>query len=151
MRDIHIVAVGKIGDKNIEELETSYRKRIVSPKLHLHEVRAHSLSLKKEGEEVLNKIDEISKKENPYIVLMTEKAPQFSSLDFAHWMRRIYEKQSLLFVIGGAGGHGNEVIQQAHFKLSLSEMTYPHKIARLILVEQIYRAQTILSGHPYNK
>ncbi|MBC7712149.1 MAG: 23S rRNA (pseudouridine(1915)-N(3))-methyltransferase RlmH [Rhizobacter sp.] len=151
MRDLHLIVVGKLNDKSIEDLESVYFKRLTSPKLHIYEARAHSEDLAKEAKEVLAKIDDISKSENPYIVLMMEKGKQFTSVEFSKWLSGISDRQSVVFVIGGASGHGEEVIKRAHFKLSLSELTYPHKLARLLLVEQIYRAQTIAAGHPYNK
>jgi 23S rRNA (pseudouridine1915-N3)-methyltransferase len=151
MRDLHLIVVGKLNDKNIEDLELTYLKRLTTPKLYIHEARSHSEDLVKEAREVLAKIDDISKNENPYIVLMMEKGKQFISVDFSKWLSGINDRQSIVFVIGGASGHGEEVIKRAHFKLSLSELTYPHKLARLLLIEQIYRAQTIAAGHPYNK
>ncbi|MBC7428259.1 MAG: 23S rRNA (pseudouridine(1915)-N(3))-methyltransferase RlmH [Bacteriovorax sp.] len=151
MRDLHLIVVGKLNDKNIEDLENVYFKRLTSPKIYIYEARAHSEDRALEAKEVLTKIDDISKTENPYVVLMMEKGKQFTSVDFSNWLSGINERQSVVFVIGGASGHGEEVIKRAHFKLSLSELTYPHKLARLLLVEQIYRAQTIAAGHPYNK
>lgn len=151
MKDLHLIVVGKLNDKNIEELERDYFKRLTSPKLTIHEVRSHAEDLAKEAREVLNKIEDLSKNENPYIALLMEKGKQFESRDFSKWLSGIYERQSVIFIIGGASGHGEAVIKKAHFKLSLSELTYPHKLARLLLVEQIYRAQTIVANHPYNK
>lgn len=151
MKDLHLIVVGKLNDKNIEELERDYFKRLTNPKLTIHEVRSHAEDLQKEAREVLSKIDDLSKNENPYIVLMMEKGKQFTSVDFSKWLANVYERQSVIFIIGGASGHGEAVIKKAHFKLSLSELTYPHKLARLLLVEQIYRAQTIVANHPYNK
>lgn len=151
MKDLHLIVVGKLNDKNIEELERDYFKRLTNPKLTIHEVKSHAEDLQKEAREVLSKIDDLSKQENPYIVLMMEKGKQFTSVDFSKWLSNIYERQSVIFIIGGASGHGEAVIKKAHFKLSLSELTYPHKLARLLLVEQIYRAQTIVANHPYNK
>jgi 23S rRNA (pseudouridine1915-N3)-methyltransferase len=80
-----------------------------------------------------------------------EKGKQFTSVDFSKWLFEKSETQKIIFIIGGAAGHGEEVIAKANFKLSLSELTYPHKLARLLLVEQIYRAITIKNNHPYNK
>lgn len=151
MKDLHLIVVGKLNDKNIEELERDYFKRLTSPKLTIHEVKSHAEDLQKEAREVISKIDDLGKQENPYIVLMMEKGKQFTSVDFSKWLSGIYERQSVIFIIGGASGHGEAVIKKAHFKLSLSELTYPHKLARLLLVEQIYRAQTIVANHPYNK
>ena len=151
MKDLHLITVGKLSDKNIEELERDYTKRLISPRLYVHEVRSHAENLAQEAKEVLAKIDDISKNEKPYIVLMTENGKQFSSVEFSQWLSLKNESQAVVFIIGGAAGHGNAVIEKAHFKLSLSELTYPHKLARLLLIEQIYRAQTIKSGHPYHK
>lgn len=151
MKDLHLITVGRLGDKKIEELEADYYKRLTSPKLQIHEVRAYSEDKAKEAKEVGAKIDELSKNDNPYIVLLAENGKQFTSIDFSKWLFSLNERQSIIFIIGGAAGHGEAVIKRSHFKLSLSEMTYPHKLARLLFVEQIYRAQTIKAGHPYNK
>ena len=151
MKDLHLIVVGKLSDKNIEELERDYYKRLTSPKLTIHEVRAHSENLNKEAKEVSSKIDELSLSENPYIVLLAENGKQFTSVNFSKWLTLKNETQRIIFVIGGAAGHGQLMIDRAHFRLSLSELTYPHKLARLLLVEQIYRAQTIQMNHPYNK
>jgi 23S rRNA (pseudouridine1915-N3)-methyltransferase len=151
MKDLHLIVVGKLGDKNIEELEKDYFKRITSPKLTIHEVKAHSENLDKEAKEVSQKLDELSQPNNPFIVLLTENGKQFTSVNFSKWLSEKNETQRIVFIIGGASGHGQEIINRANFKLSLSELTYPHKLARLLLVEQIYRAQTIKANHPYNK
>lgn len=151
MKDLHLIVVGKLNDKNIEELERDYFKRLTSPKLFIHEVKAHSENLDKEAKEVSSKLEELSNDGNPFIVLLTENGKQFTSVNFSKWLSDKNETQRIVFIIGGASGHGQEVIKQAHFKLSLSELTYPHKLARLLLVEQIYRAQTIRANHPYNK
>ena len=151
MKDLHLIVVGKLNDKNIEELERDYLKRIVPPKLFLHEVKSQSEDLAKEAKEVTAKLDELSRDENPLVVLLMEAGKQFSSADFSRWIYQKCESQRIIFVIGGAAGHGQAVIDRGQFKLSLSEMTYPHKLARLLLIEQIYRAQTIKANHPYNK
>jgi 23S rRNA (pseudouridine1915-N3)-methyltransferase len=154
LKDLHIIVVGKLNDKSnnpIIELERDYLKRLTSPKLTIHEVRAHSENLEKEAKEVLSKINELEKNEKIYVVLLTEKGKQFESKDFSHWLSELTERNKVAFIIGGASGHGKQIIERAQFKLSLSELTFPHKLARLLLVEQIYRAQTISCNHPYNK
>ena len=151
MKDLHLIVVGKLSDKNIEELERDYYKRLTSPKLTIHEVRAHSENLNKEAKEVSSKIDELSLSENPYIVLLAENGKQFTSVNFSKWLTLKNETQRIIFVIGGAAGHGQLMIDRAHFRLSLSELTYPHKLARLLLVEQIYRAFEIAKGSGYHK
>lgn len=151
MKDLHLIVVGKLNDTSIAELERDYFKRLTSPKLTIHEVRSHSENLEKEAKEVIQKIDDLSKDENPFIILLMENGTQFTSVDFSKWLSQKNESQRLIFIIGGASGHGKAVLAKAQFKLSLSELTYPHKLARLLLVEQIYRAQTIKANHPYNK
>lgn len=154
MKDLHLIVVGNLNDKNgnhIAALEQDYFKRLTNPKLTIHEVRAHSENLEKEAKEVSNKLDEIDKADKLFIVLLTEKGKQFESREFSNWLSLKTEHQKVVFIIGGAAGHGPNIIERSHFKLSLSELTYPHKLARLILVEQIYRAQTINANHPYHK
>lgn len=151
MKDLHLIVVGKLSEKNIEILESDYLKRIIAPKFFIHEVKSHSENCDQEAREVLNKIQDITKNDKAFIVLLMEKGKQFTSVDFSKWLFAISETQKIIFIIGGAAGHGEEVIAKANFKLSLSELTYPHKLARLLLVEQIYRAITIKNNHPYNK
>jgi 23S rRNA (pseudouridine1915-N3)-methyltransferase len=151
MKDLHLIVVGKLAEKNIEALEQDYLKRIVTPKFFIHEVKSHSENLELEAKEVLSKVQDISKNDKPFIILLMEKGKQFTSVDFSKWLFTNSETQKIIFIIGGAAGHGEEVIARANFKLSLSELTYPHKLARLLLVEQIYRAITIKNNHPYNK
>ena len=59
--------------------------------------------------------------------------------------------QSISFLIGGANGHAEKLRERADYKLSFGRMTLPHMLARVVLAEQIYRAKTILDGHPYHK
>ncbi|MDO9181833.1 MAG: 23S rRNA (pseudouridine(1915)-N(3))-methyltransferase RlmH [Bacteriovorax sp.] len=151
MKDLHLIVVGKLNDNNIAELERDYFKRLTSPKLTIHEVKSHSENLEKEAKEVSAKLDELEKPERLFIVLLTEKGKQFESVDFSNWLNSQVERLRVVFIIGGASGHGKAIIDRSHFKLSLSELTYPHKLARLLLIEQIYRAQTIKANHPYNK
>lgn len=61
------------------------------------------------------------------------------------------ETQELYFVLGGAYGHGQTLLQRANYTLSLSKLTFPHQLAKLVLIEQLYRSHTIMTGHPYHK
>ena len=74
------------------------------------------------------------------------------SVEFAEWMRRKMNATSrkLIFVIGGPYGFSKEVYERADEKISLSKMTFSHQMVRLIFVEQLYRAMTILNGEPYH-
>lgn len=152
MRELHLICVGKNTDREYATLEHDYLKRMLQPKLQIHEVKAHSEDLEKEAKEVLFKINEIEKDGKAFVVLLAENGKLFDSPKFANWFEKISEQTSkLILVIGGAAGHGNDIIIRAQDKISLSTLTFPHKMARLILIEQLYRAQTIIQKHPYHK
>nr|WP_320059384.1 23S rRNA (pseudouridine(1915)-N(3))-methyltransferase RlmH [uncultured Bacteroides sp.] len=86
------------------------------------------------------------------IVLLDEFGKEFRSVDFATWMERKLANvnKRLIFVIGGPYGFSQKVYQATHEKMSLSKMTFSHQMIRLIFVEQLYRAMTILNGGPYH-
>lgn len=87
------------------------------------------------------------------LVAMDERGRQFGSRDFAQKLAgwRDQGVAEIAFVIGGADGLAESLRQQADLTLSLGQMTWPHMLARAMLVEQIYRAQQILAGHPYHR
>jgi 23S rRNA (pseudouridine1915-N3)-methyltransferase len=86
-------------------------------------------------------------------VVLDEGGKALASEAFAKWLAQTRDGgcKGLAFLIGGPDGHGPEVTQGAALKLSLGAMTLPHGLARAVLVEQLYRATTILSGHPYHR
>lgn len=152
MREVHLITVGALKDSNLETLENDYIKRISTFKFSIHELKSYSEDLSKEAKEVLKKLSDIGKNNSRKIILLQEKGKQFDSPTFAHWLNDLHTKHdTLIFIIGGAAGHGEEVLNLPHQSLSLSLLTYPHKIARLLLIEQLYRAETIQKGHPYHK
>ena len=83
------------------------------------------------------------------IILLDERGKEMSSITFAHFIEK--QEKDLCFIEGGATGFPKELYDTPHQKLSLSHMTFPHEIARILLIEQIYRAQQILAKHPYHK
>lgn len=87
-----------------------------------------------------------------YIVLLDENGKQYTSTDFAEWINRRANMsiKRLCFVIGGAYGFSDAVYSLAAEKISLSKMTFSHQMIRILIVEQIYRAFTILNGEPYH-
>lgn len=86
------------------------------------------------------------------VVLLDEHGKEMRSMDFAHWMEKklINVNKRLVFIIGGPYGFSPKVYQAANEKISMSKMTFSHQMIRLIFVEQIYRAMTILHGGPYH-
>ena len=87
-----------------------------------------------------------------YIVLLDEHGKEMRSLEFAEYMKRKMNtvNKRLVFIIGGPYGFSEKVYQVANEKISMSKMTFSHQMIRLIFVEQIYRAMTILNGGPYH-
>jgi 23S rRNA (pseudouridine1915-N3)-methyltransferase len=148
---VHLITVGKLKDKNLESIETSYLKRIKNPELIIHEVRAKAEKKDLEAQVVLKKIQDISKAEKSFIVLLSEFGDEYHSPEFSKWLiHKIENYQHVIFIIAGAEGHGIDLLDKAHAKISLSKLTFPHKMARVIFVEQFYRALTIRDGHPYH-
>ena len=146
---MNLITVGKLKDKNLEAIEHDYLKRINQPALKIIEVKASAESKDQEAQNVLKKIDSLSK--SPYIIVLTEFGKEFESPDFSKFhTERLESNQDIFYVICGAEGPGSELLKASHFKLSLGKLTMPHKLARVILVEQLYRAQTIRVGHPYH-
>ena len=101
----------------------------------------------KEGELILSKLDSTN-----YVILLDEGGQSFCSNQFA---KHIEKKRNtlvnkLVFVIGGPYGFSDAVKARANEKISLSKMTFTHQMVRLIFVEQLYRAMTILNNHPYH-
>ena len=101
-----------------------------------------------EGEKILSCI-----KNTDYVVTLEILGKEFSSEEFAQKINEITNSgvQELVFVIGSSHGLGKNVSQRANLKMSLSKMTFLHEFARLLLVEQIYRAFKILKGETYHK
>ncbi len=150
-KTVHLITVGKLKDKNLEAIENSYLKRIKNPDLQIHEVKAKAENKDQEASVVLKKIKDISKDQTPFIICLSEFGKEYESPDFSKWIFNIIEEQKIvIFVIAGAEGHGAELLSAAQAKLSLSKLTFPHKIARIIFVEQFYRALTIKNNHPYH-
>ncbi len=87
------------------------------------------------------------------LVVLDERAPSMSSEDFADFVRtrRDGGVRALAFVIGGADGLDPDLRARADLALSFGAMTLPHQIVRLLVVEQIYRAMSIIAGHPYHR
>lgn len=147
-RELHLIVVGKLKDAHLEATEADYLKRITNPSLLIHEVKASAENKEAEGEAILKKAKELG---SSHLIVMSEWGKKRTSVEFAEWTRDLIEKSARpIFVIAGAEGFSDEVLKAAKEKISLSDLTFPHKIARVLLVEQLYRAQTIRSGHPYH-
>ena len=143
---LKIAWIGKTKEPAIESLTAEYVKRIS----RFAEVTA--VAVKDEAAILsLAKGERQVTKECHKLVLLDSRGKQLSSEELAQFLdREQLNAIPLLFAIGGSDGFTDEARRQAAFTLSLGKMTLPHELARVVLVEQIYRAFTILKSHPYH-
>lgn len=151
---IKLVMLGKNKDSCIDSGITDYFKRLDAyinseVKILKGAKMGDNLTsaLKVEAEQVLN---EMSK--GDYLILLDEKGKEYSSEGLAARLEKVraMNPKRLVFLIGGAYGFADEVYKRANEMISLSRMTLTHQHARLIFSEQLYRAFTIIHGHPYH-
>ena len=136
-----ILAVGKVRRSWIQDGIELYRKRL--PGLEIIEIRDSTPD--KEAESIRSSL-----RPNEHLIALMEEGDAAVSITFARRLDQL-GNQRLAFVIGGADGLTNELKGRAHWQLSLSPMTFPHELARLMLIEQLFRAQAILQGSPYHR
>jgi len=160
MMRLSLVSVGKLKDSSERTLCARYQDRIAGlsgplgfSKLDTREFtesRAKTAQLRKqqEAQDVLSAINAAQAK-----VILDERGTAMRSRELASWMAEQRDDgiAQMVFVIGGPDGHEDCILRDATKKLSLSALTLPHGLARVILTEQIYRAMTILSHHPYHR
>ena len=154
---IKIIALGKIKENFLKDGIYEFLKRLTpyTPldiiELNPVEIKDENLTskaLEEEGGNILSHI-----KDDSYVITMEIQGKQLSSEEFAEKINDITVSgvSELVFVIGSSCGISPQVSARANFKLSMSKMTFLHQFARLILVEQIYRAFKILKGEKYHK
>lgn len=154
---IKIIALGKIKEKFLKEGINEFLKRLTPYasvtvlELSPIEIKDENLTdkiLEDEGEKILSNIKPLD-----YVIAMEIEGKQLSSEDFADKITNLTNDgmQEIVFVIGSSCGIGKNVSKRANFKMSMSKMTFLHQFARLILVEQIYRAFKIIKGETYHK
>jgi 23S rRNA (pseudouridine1915-N3)-methyltransferase len=144
---VHVVAVGKIKERGIREAVDDYARRI-GRYAQYHEVELKDLP----SDELIEKFTKaIPTRARVFALEVDGRA--VSSPALAQLVGRAEDDSSiqhLVFLIGGSYGLPQQVSRAADVQLSLSNMTLPHRLARLLLVEQVYRAFTILRGEPYS-
>ena len=153
---IHLLVVGKTTATYISDAADEYCRRLkhyitfdmeVIPELKNTKSLSMEVQKEKEGELILKALQP-----GDVVVLLDEHGKEMRSLEFAEYMKRKMNtvNKRLVFIIGGPYGFSKKVYQVAHEKISMSKMTFSHQMIRLIFVEQIYRAMTILNGGPYH-
>ena len=154
---ITIVAVGKLKGKYLKEGRSEYSKRLSRfCELQIIEVEdeqaPENLSVSQEEQVKRREAERIIKrvKEGSVLIVLDLKGKKLSSEEFSDKLNSFFisGKSHITFVIGGSLGLDEELVRKADFSLSLSDMTFPHQLARLILVEQIFRAFKILNNEP---
>jgi 23S rRNA (pseudouridine1915-N3)-methyltransferase len=141
---IKIIAVGKMKDRCLKEKVEDYLQRTRhDSRVELVEVRDST----PDAEGV--KLCEILSKENGFVFALTEEGRQYDSVAFAKRISIINGK--IIFIIGGPFGLTDTVKKRAHEIFSLSKMTFTHEMARMLLLEQIYRAVSIINNRGYHK
>lgn len=147
---IHLITIGKLKNKEIKSLCYEYEKRLKRIKVVSHEVKASSDEPEKEGRLAIKKIKDISS-EKSLNILLTERGDTFTSKNLSLWFEKKFHKHPQInIIIAGAMGPSQELENASHYKLSLSPLTFPHQLARLLIIEQIYRVESILNNHPYH-
>ena len=157
---IRILAVGKVKEKSMKDLIAEYSKRISGyerieifeaeeEKIPQNNSEAENLkAIEAEGKRILEKI-----KPSDYVVLLDLKGEDIDSVKLADKLEKLrtYGAGTLDFVIGGSLGTSAELKKRADWKGKLSELTFPHQLARVIVLEQIYRSFKIQHNEPYHK
>ena len=151
---ITILSIGKFDKSPFRELFEYYLKRL-KWKIELREIEfkntksfEESKIKQEEGILLVKNLHNFSK-----IIVLDERGKQFSSPEFANILENfnVTGDSNIAFIIGGAFGLSDDVKNKADILLSISKMTLPHLMVRGFLIEQIYRASTIISNHPYHK
>jgi 23S rRNA (pseudouridine1915-N3)-methyltransferase len=145
------VWIGKTRDKNWRALQEEYLQRLSHfVKFEITEIKDITAdnSLEIESKRILENVNQSS-----FVCLLDVKGRSISSHELAAELEKWQNRglKEIVFVIGGAKGVSSEVVERANYSLSLSFLTLTHEMARVVLVEQLYRAFTIIKGFPYQK
>lgn len=153
---IKLLTIGKTDNTSLQSLITEYENRLkhyirfemeIIPDIKNAKNLSESQQKEKEGNLILKKINNTD-----VMILLDEKGKQFTSLEFSNYLQKKMNSgiKQMVLVIGGPYGFSDEVYTKAQGKISLSKMTFSHQMVRLFMVEQIYRAFTILKNEPYH-
>ena len=154
MLRIKIVAVGNLKEKYFVDAVKEYSKRITPfAKLEICEIQEANSSISNieqiknvEGQKILSELD-------GFVVVLDSGGKQLTSPELAEFLKEkaVSGVSKISFVIGGSVGLSDEVKTRANYVLSFSKMTFPHQLMRVVLLEQLYRAETILNNIRYHK
>jgi 23S rRNA (pseudouridine1915-N3)-methyltransferase len=147
---------GKTTDKNTSALVDLYVNRLkkysVFEIITLPELKnTRNMPVQEQKIKEASKIIQ-SVNEDDYVILLDEKGKELRTIEFSAALEKMFfiPKKRIVFIIGGPWGFTETVYSRADFKMSLSKMTFPHQLVRLLFLEQLYRAFTIIKGEPYH-
>ncbi len=150
-----LLVVGKTTDVRLQTMIEDYQQRlkhyipfdiIVIPELRNAKALSEAQQKEQEGIEILRRITPATD-----LILLDEHGQERRSIEYAQWIqKKMAAGRDIIFVIGGPYGFSTAVYERANNKISLSQMTFSHQMIRLLFVEQLYRAMTILRGEPYH-
>ena len=155
MIEINVISVGSIKEKYLQELIADYKKRISKySKIELIELKDESNKINEnvvkelEGQRILESI-----KEGFYVILLDLGGQMLDSISLSKKIDEIatYHSSKIAFIIGGSFGVSEAVKKRSNFMLSFSKMTFPHQLAKGMLLEQIYRSFKISNNETYHK
>jgi 23S rRNA (pseudouridine1915-N3)-methyltransferase len=153
---IALLQTGKTSDKNIAEVADLYSNRIkkymVFEIISLPDIKnVRNMPVQeqkvKEGQKILQSLST-----DDYVILLDERGKELRTVEFSGLLGKFFmlPKKRIVFVIGGPWGFSEDVYDRADFRMSLSKMTFPHQLVRLLFLEQLYRVFTIIKGEPYH-
>jgi 23S rRNA (pseudouridine1915-N3)-methyltransferase len=149
---ITLAAIGKAKDSPEKNVFAQYVKRlpwkITLKECDVKKNLPEAARIAEEGKLLLGALESAD-----IIIALDENGKNMKSLEFAQWVQRQQNKsvQHMGFCIGGADGHSETVLRKAHLSLSFGAATWPHMLVRGMLAEQLYRAYSILTHHPYHR
>ena len=145
MTKFRIIAIGKLPSEY--ENISKHLNTMLGKNIEIIELISKKNTMDHEGELILEKINKTD-----FVILLDIKGTKFSSEKFEDYLNKIsMNHSSICFIIGGAFGVSNSTKSRANASMSFSDMTFPHMLARIMLLEQIYRASAIQACHPYHK
>lgn len=153
--NITLLTLGTLKDKSLQELAAEYTKRLSAfSKINIIEIKELSFSEKSSRDQIKKQEAELLlKKIKPgsTIIALHETGKQFDSVNFAQFLeKQTVHGEHIVFIIGGPLGLHDSILEKVHVQLSLSPMTFTHQMTRVILLEQLYRANTIVKGKTYH-
>jgi 23S rRNA (pseudouridine1915-N3)-methyltransferase len=153
---ITLLQTGKTTDKHISELVNLYSNRIKKYSgfeiITLPDVKnTKNMPVQEQKTKEATRIIQ-SVTDDDYIILLDERGKELRTLEFSGALEKMFflPKKRIVFVIGGPWGFSQDVYNRADYKMSLSKMTFPHQLVRLLFLEQLYRVFTIIKGEPYH-